>query len=156
MMEYSKEKAHHFLRSRIKLIDRANRKWSKQQIEGNNSINKILLLAKINRSIFLYLNRRLLLSHKTHIESLAEKLRTATLNMCIYNIKEIKVLQLKYAANNSKGTFTTNEKRYLDITVNTLKKYYYLRHYKDIIIAISLRRKFNGQEDICRLIQSYI
>lgn len=29
-------------------------------------------------------------------------------------------------------------------------------HYKDTIIAITLRRKFDGQEGVCRLIQSYL
>ena len=44
----------------------------------------------------------------------------------------------------------------MSLTSNTLKKYVYLHNYKNVIIALILRTKFNGQEGVCRLIQSYI
>ena len=44
----------------------------------------------------------------------------------------------------------------MNVVLNTLKKYINLHYYKSIIIALTLRTKFNGQEGVCRLIQSYI
>ena len=131
MAKYSKSKAHSLIRSKIKLIDRAEIK--------RNSYKKhemLLITTKIIRSIYLYFNRRLILSHGKHIELLDKKVTSMILKMCIYNIKQIKKFQIKYSS-----SLNLQQMRY---------------HYKNVIIALILRIKFNGQEGVCRLIQSYI
>jgi len=146
MTQYSKDKAYKFLRSKIKLLERAER----GRISEHDR-QMLFITTKIVRSVFLYFNRRILLTHKVHIETFPKKVLNCLLDRCIYNIKQIKGFQSKY--NNE---FTYTQTRYMNLTLNTLKKYCYLHHYKDIIIAITLRRKFDGQEGVCRLIQSYI
>ena len=145
-MQYSKNKAYDLLRSKIKLIDRAELK--------RNSYKKhemLLITTKIIRSIYLYFNRRLILSHGKHIEQLDKKVTSMILKMCIYNIKQIKKFQIKYSS-----SLTLQQIRYMSLTSNTFKKYVYLHNYKNAIIALILRTKLNGQEGVCRLIQSYI
>ena len=145
-MQYSKSKAYNLLRSKIKLIDRAEVK--------RNSYKKhemLLITTKIIRSIYLYFNRRLILSNGKHIEQLDKKVTSTILKMCIYNIKQIKKFQIKYSS-----SLTLQQIRYMSLTSNTFKKYVYLHNYKNAIIALILRTKFNGQEGVCRLIQSYI
>ena len=147
MTQYSKEKAYKFLRSKMKLMDRADKK---ERVSGDER-QHLCITAKIVRCVFLYFNRRILLSHKVHIETFPKKVLNLLRERCIYNLKQIKEFQSKY-----NSTFTYKQTRYMNLTLNTLKKYYYLHHYKDSIIAITLRRKFDGQEGVCRLIQSYI
>jgi len=146
MAKYSKSKARGLLRSKIKLIDRAEIK--------RNSYKKhemLLITTKIIRSVYLYFNRRLILSHRKHIELLDKKVTSMILEMCIYNIKQIKKYKIKYSS-----SLNLQQMRYMNLGLNTLKKYMYLHHYKNVIIALILRTKFNGQEGVCRLIQSYI
>ena len=145
-MQYSKSKAYNLLRSKIKLIDRAEVK--------RNSYKKhemLLITTKIIRSIYLYFNRRLILSNGKHIEQLDKKVTSTILKMCIYNIKQIKKFQIKYPS-----SLTLKQTRYMSLASNTLKKYVYLHNYKNAVIALILRTKFNGQEGVCRLIQSFI
>jgi hypothetical protein len=147
-MQYSKDKAHDVLRLRIKMIDRV--RYGRATKEGSPHEN-VLQSAKIIRSVYLYFNRRLLLSHEILLESLSKEITESLIQMCIYNIARVKAFRLEY---NSKFTF--NQKRHMKLTLNTLKKYQYLHHFKNIIIAITLRTKLNGQEGVCRLIQTYI
>jgi len=147
MTQYSKDKAYEFLRTKMKLMDRVDKKERLCDDERQH----LCITAKIVRCVFLYFKRRILLSHKVHIEPFPKKVFNLLRERCIYNLKQIKEFQSKY-----NSTFTYKQTRYMNLTLNTLKKYYYLHHYKDSIIAITLRRKFDGQEGVCRLIQAYL
>lgn len=147
MTQYSKDKAYEFLRTKMKQMDRVDKK---ERVCGDET-QYLCITAKIVRCVFLYFNRRILLSHKVHIETFPKNVLNLLRERCIYNLKQVKKYQSKY---NSR--FTYQQTRYIHLTLNTLKKYYYLHHYKDIIIAITLRRKLDGQEGVCRLIQTYL
>lgn len=158
MTQYSKETAYKFLRSKIKQIERVERKWEKEEdsvimtkCKPTLPQDQILITGKIVRCTYLYFNRRILLSHEIHIENFPKKIENCILERCIWNIKQIKKFKVKY-----NSEFTFKQIRYFNLISNTLKKYLYLHHYKDTIIAITLRRKFHGQEGVCRLIQSYL
>jgi|TARA_X000000368_G_C23042116_1_gene717456 hypothetical protein len=143
-MDYSIQGTTNFMNKKIKLFNKADNFDLPDHCVALSQTQSL-------RCIFLHLKRRLLLINQGKGEELEQKL-----NVTIYKCALKNKIKIKHAIKGYYSNLRPKQIRYMELTLNLLNKYIYLYHYKDVIIALTLRKKLNGYEGVCRLIQSYI
>lgn len=104
------------------------------------------------RPLYLYLTRRRKWLYKDSTIYTSPPFEKVAYNKCIECISEIKQMIKKYENLDKHRKLW----KYYKISLTTLRKYAKLHTYIDVIVTLSLRKKLNGNDDVCRRILSYI
>ena len=104
------------------------------------------------RPLYLYLTRRRKWLYKYPNTYTYPPFEKVAYNKCMEHISDIKKRIKKYEnqAENRKLW------KYYKLSLTTLRKYAKLHTYKDVVTTLSLQKKLNGNNDVCRHILSYM
>jgi hypothetical protein len=104
------------------------------------------------RPLYLYLIRRRKWLYKHPNTYTYPPFEKVAYNKCMEHISEIKKRIKKYENQDENRKLL----RYYKLSLTTLRKYAKIHTYKDVIITLSLQKKINGNNDVCRHILSYM
>lgn len=104
------------------------------------------------RPLYLYLIRRRKWLYKYPDTYTHPSFEKVAYNKCIEHISEIKKRIKKYENQNENRKLW----KYYKLSLTTLRKYAKLHTYKDVVTTLSLQKKLNGNNDVCRHILSYM